>query len=297
MMRKGKHNLSSFLEINFVVILFGFTAILGKLIHISAQEVVFYRTFLACFGLGILLIILNIDARLQQGQAARMLATGLIVALHWFLFFYAARISNVSISLVGLATSTLWVALLEPFIDRKKISYLEVSLGIVVLVGLYLIFQNSFNHWLGLLLSVGSAFFQAVFSIINSKFTKRHHSLVITFYEMAGACITSGLFLILLWYKYPISLPNAFWPKTTDWFWLMVLAIVCTVYAYSAIVRLLKNLSAFSVNLVINLEPIYGIILAYFIFGESEKMSIGFYTGTTIICLAVFGYQAFGKKK
>ena len=292
-----KPKTENYFELHFIVVLFGFTAILGKLITISAIEVVFYRTLLACGGLFIVLTLLQKDLRITKIDALKLLGTGFIVAFHWLLFFASARVSNVSISLVGLATATFWVAILQPITDRSKISFLEIGLGLVVIFGLFLIFQTELNHWLGIFLSIVTAFFQAVFSIINSKFTKRHHSLIITFYEMMGACFFSILFIGLYWYIQPTAIPKNFMPSAKDLFWLFILAVVCTVYAYSAIVRLLQNITAFSVNLAINLEPIYGIILAYLIFGESEKMSFNFYAGTTIICLAVFGYQVFGRGK
>lgn len=290
-MTNFKPKTGQFFELHFIVILLGFTAILGKLITISAVEVVFYRTLFASLGLFFSLILLKKNIIITKIDTFKLLGTGLIVALHWFLFFYSARISNVSISLVGLSTATFWVAILQPFIDKTKVSYLEIALGLVVIVGLYLIFQTALNHWWALFLSILTAFLQAAFSIINSKLTQRHHSLIITFYEMAGACFFSAFFLGVYWYFEPNTMPINLLPSISDFFWLIILAIICTVYAYSGLVRLLQRISAFSVNLVVNLEPVYGIILAYFIFGEKEKMSFGFYAGVIIICIAVFGYQ------
>lgn len=289
-----KSKLTSFLELHFIVVLLGFTAILGKLITISVFEVVFYRTLFASIGLFFTLLLLKKDIQITKIDAFKMLATGFIVAFHWLLFFGSARVSNVSISLVGLATASFWVAVLQPFVDNTKISLIEIGLGILVIIGLYLIFQTELNHWYGIFLSIATALFQAIFSIINSKFTKRHHSLIITFYEMMGACLFSAIFICIYWLYDPSAIPQRLLPDTNNLFWLVILAVICTVYAYSAIVRLLQNISAFAINLVVNLEPIYGIILAYFIFGESEKMSFNFYAGTSIICLAVFGYQLFG---
>ncbi len=286
-----------YIELHFLVILFGLTAILGKLIHISAINVVLYRTFFASIGLLILLVFLGQKIFISKKDGFQLLATGLVVFFHWYLFFEAARISNVSISVVGLATSTLWVALLQPFFDKTKIRFLEILLGVAVIVGLYLIFQTQFNQWVGLLLSIGSAILQAVFSIINSRFTQKYPSLVITFYEMIGAMFFTLFFLFFL----PLNSNESDFvfemPQQLDWLWLLILAIACTVYAYSGVVRLLKYISAFTANLAINLEPVYGIIFAYFIFGDSEKMTLGFYAGTTIICAAVFGYQIFGVRK
>jgi drug/metabolite transporter (DMT)-like permease len=292
-MTNFKPKIGLYFELHFIVILLGFTAILGKLITISAVEVVFYRTFLASLGLFVALILLKKNIRITKIETFKMLGTGFIVALHWFLFFYSARISNVSISLVGLSTATFWVAILQPLVDKTKVSFLEIALGLVVIIGLYLIFNTALNHWWALFLSILTAFLQAAFSIINSKFTKRHHSLIITFYEMAGACIFSAFFIAIYWVIEPSAMPINMLPNLSNFFWLIILAIICTVYAYSGLVRLLQKISAFSINLVVNLEPVYGIILAYFIFGEKEKMSFGFYAGVTIICIAVFGYQLY----
>jgi drug/metabolite transporter (DMT)-like permease len=283
--------LNTFLELHLIVILIGFTAILGKLISISATELVFLRTILASLGLFFILFLMKKPIFLPKKDAIKLVGVGFFVGLHWFLFFYSARISNVSVSLVGLATSTLWVALLQPFFNKSKISKLEIGLGFCMIFGLYLIFNADLRFWLGMVLSIGSALTQALFSIFNSKFTKTYYSLNITFYEMLGAAIITFIGLIIFGEN---SMLNGHYPKPIDWLWLLILSGVCSVYAYSAIVRILKNISAFSVNLAFNLEPVYGIILAFFIFGESEKMTFGFYAGTLVIFVAVFGYQIFG---
>ncbi|MES2795011.1 MAG: EamA family transporter [Bacteroidota bacterium] len=293
-MQSTQPKIENFFELHFVVVLFGFTAILGKLITLSALELVFYRTLLASLGLFGLIYVLKKSVLINKKDIIKLFGIGIIVSLHWFLFFYSARVSNVSVSLVGLATSTLWIALLQPFFSKSAIRISEICLGVTMILGLYLIFNSDLNNWLGLLLSIGSGLMQAVFSLFNSKFTQKYHSFIITFYEMAGAFLTTGLFLF---FSNQTSIFTGSYPNLQNLLWLLILAFLCSVYAYSAVVRLLKNISAFSVNLAINLEPVYGIILAYFIFGEAEKMTIGFYFGTFIICLAVFGYQIFGMKK
>ena len=292
-MMKNRAGIGSYVELHILVVLFGFTAILGKLIKISALELVFFRTFLASIGLFLVLKFLKKPIKITHKDLLKLLCIGIVVFFHWFLFFYAARISNVSVSLVGLATSTLWVALLSPLFGKGAISIVEICLGLVMVLGLYIIFQANINNWFGLILSIGSGFVQAVFSHFNAQFTQKHHSFVITFYEMVGACIaTSGIILL----NADPSIFNGNIPSVSDFFYLIILAFVCTVYAYSAVVRLLKHISPFSVNLAINLEPVYGIILAYFIFGETEKMTFSFYLGTLIICIGVFGYQIFSRK-
>lgn len=287
-MAQTSAKINHYLELHFVVILFGFTAILGKLVKISALELVFYRTFLAAIGLYFLIKLLKKSISLQKGDLPKLLGIGVVVALHWFLFFYAAKVSNVSVSLVGLATSTLWIALLQPFFNHQKFSFIEAALGLIIVFGLYLIFNADLSLWYGLILSILSAIAQALFSLTNAQFTHKYHSFVITFYEMLGAAAATAAFAIF--FKQPFFI-NGSLPDQYDWFWIMILAFICSVYAYSAIVKLLQYLSAFEVNLVIGLEPIYGILLAYFIFGESEKMNIRFYIGASLICVAILGYQ------
>jgi drug/metabolite transporter (DMT)-like permease len=284
---------STYIELHLVVVLFGFTAILGKLISISALELVFYRTLLASIGLFFLLKYLKKTISIGIPNALKLMGIGSIVAIHWFLFFYAGRIANVSVSLVGLATCTLFIALLQPFFNSSKISIIEICLGVAIIIGLSIIFKANFANWLGLLLSVLSAFAQAIFSMSNSNYTQKYHSFVITFYEMVGASIFTLAFILITGQPF---ITNGSFPSISDWGYLLTLAIFCSLYAYSAIVRLLKTLSAFAVNLVVSLEPVYGIILAFLIFGDAEKMTLAFYIGTLIICLSIFGYQIYERE-
>lgn len=282
-------SLKHYLELHFVVVLLGFTAILGKLIQLSAEALVMYRTGLTVFGIFLLSFSLKIPFRLKTPVIFKLLGIGLVVALHWYTFFEAAKISNVSISLIGLSTGTLWVAFLKPFVEKTKISWLEIGLGIAVVLGMCIIFKTESQHSFGLWLSVVSGLLAAIFTLANGQFTNHVHSLSITCYEMLGA------FLVCLFYTL-FSAKTLPIPNPSDWFWLSILAFVCSVYAYSAIVRLLKHIPTFSVNLAVTLEPVYGILLAYFIFGTTESMTIGFYIGSLIILASVFIYQKWGNK-
>ena len=276
--------LKHYIELHLVVILLGFTAIFGKLVTLSVEHLIFYRTLIAALGLLCVLFFQHHTKALAPITIVQLLGTGTIVGLHWLLFFLAARISNVAVSLVGIATAPLWIALMAPLINQQKLRIVEIFFGLLVLVGLYVIFLTEINHGLGLLISVGAGFLQAIFSIINSRLVKNHPTVSISFYEMLGACLASLGYI--LWQK---NTPVV--PAVQDWPWLLLLGLACSVYAFTAVVRLLKHIPAFSVNLAINLEPIYGIVLAYFVFGQSEHMSSGFYAGAIIILVAVFGYQ------
>lgn len=284
-----------YLKLHLLVFLWGFTAILGKLITIPAMEMVFFRTLLAALGMGVIILILREKFRVSRSDLWKLLATGLIVALHWLSFFVSGRISNPSTSLVGFATCSLWAALIEPLARRNKIQVIEVGLGIVVLAGLYIIFSFNFQYPMGLFLGIVSGLTGALFGVINSKMVSRVSSYTITFYEMIGACLGVAFFIpVYQWYD--ASVPLNFIPTTLDWIYLAVLAFVCTVYAYAVAINLTKKLSVFFIQLTLNLEPVYGIVLALLVFGREEVMHLNFYLGTLVILLAVLAYPYLKKR-
>ena len=284
-----------YLHLHFIVFIWGFTAILGLLITIPPVEVVFYRTLIASCGLGVIMYISKLSFNVGKIEITKLLLTGSLIAGHWILFFTSARISTVSVCLAGMATTSFWTSFLEPLVLKKKIKWYEVLLGVVVIAGLYIIFHFEFNHAFGLLLALISAFLAALFTVINARFAKTYHHHTVTFYEMAGACISIVLFFplykVLLADNQNLNLKLSY----SDLFYISILAVVCTVYAYSASIEIMKKISAFSVNLTINMEPVYGIILAVLIFGEKEKMQGGFYIGASIILLSVLAHPLLNK--
>ncbi|RRB04845.1 DMT family transporter [Larkinella rosea] len=286
---------TDYLHLHFLVLIWGFTAILGLLISVSALTLVVYRTLLAAVGLGVLLYVQKKMAPVSPGDRLKLLATGLVIALHWALFFEAARVANASVCLAGMATGSLWTSLLEPLFFRRRLRLVEVVLGIVVMAGLYLIFRFEIDRAVGLLMAVFSAMLASIFTIINSRFTRHYPAMTITFYEMSGAFGSSLLFLGL-YLAFGLEKPSALWPRPADWLWISILAFVCTVYAYSASVWLMRKFSAFAINLTVNLEPVYGIMLAWLFFGDRERMTGGFYIGTLIILIAVLAYPALNRK-
>ncbi|MBJ6108381.1 EamA family transporter [Hymenobacter sp. BT523] len=291
--------LRDYLKLHFIVLLWGFTAILGKLIALPSVELVFWRTLLAATGLAVLLGARRMPWRIPVGQVLRLLAVGALVATHWITFFLAARLSSVSVCLAGLATLALWTSLLEPLLLWRRVRGYEVGLGLITMVGLYLVSQAEFDQLLGLGVAVLSAGLSALFSVLNSKLIKQHPPLRLTFYEMLGACLSIALFFPIYsqFFTQGKGLQLAW--HGLDWLWLGLLAGVCTVYAFSTSVELMKRLSPFAVNLTINLEPVYGIAMAAGIYWlhtkgllhapqfNGERMSLGFYIGTLLIVLSV----------
>lgn len=275
--------------LHLVVLIWGFTAVLGLLITIPVVEIVMYRTLIASLSLGILLYVWKKPLHLGVNPALQIVATGCLIGAHWILFFGAARVATASVCLAGMATSSLWTSFLEPFFYKKKIRLYEVGLGIMVIIGLYIIFRFEFDHALGLTMAIASALLASLFTVINSKFTQQYFHYTITFYEMIGAFLFTLLFLPF--YAGFMTGGHVQWlPTSLDWVYLIILALLCTVYAYSASVELMKYVSAFAVNLTNNMEPVYGIMMALLVFGEDEQMTPGFYLGTAIILASVLAY-------
>ncbi|OJV16889.1 MAG: hypothetical protein BGO21_28995 [Dyadobacter sp. 50-39] len=282
-------SIRSYLHLHFLVMIWGFTAIVGLMVTISPVALVLYRTLFAAAGLGMVIVLSKKSFAATGRDLLRMLAVGFVLSAHWMLFFASARVSTASVCLAGMATTSLWTSLLEPLVNKRKVSPLEVGLGILAFAGLYVVFKFEFDHVLGLMLALASAVLAATFTVANSRLVQRIDAWVITFYEMTGATLFSLLFLAISEHNNWNS-GAPFVPAQGDWVWILFLAFVCTVYASTMATQLMKQFSAYLINLTINLEPVYGIALAFFIFGEKERMTQGFYMGTLLILLAVILY-------
>ncbi len=285
-----------YLHLHFLVLIWGFTAILGLLITVPSVEVVFYRTLISTIGLGLLIWLKQYPFRLGNLETIKILGTGMLIAIHWILFFGSARVSNASVCLAGMATTSFWTSFLEPIMNKRKVKWFEVALGLFVLAGLYIIFRFEFSYALGLSMAIASAFIAALFTVINGHFTFSYNHYTITFYEMAGAFIGTVLFLPL--YLLFVADNQILRLNITllDLLYLCILALICTVYAYSASIQLMKKISAFVINLTVNLEPVYGILLAFIIFGDTERMNLGFYIGAALILFSVLAHPVLNKK-
>ncbi|MEP1087491.1 DMT family transporter [Algoriphagus sp.] len=281
--------LKDYLMLHLIVLIWGFTAILGLLISLPAIELVFYRTLIASVGVAGLFLLKKKNLLMPFPDMMKVTGVGFVIALHWILFFWSARVSTASVCLAGMATTSLWTAFVEPLFNRTKIKWYEVGLGLMVISGLLVIFSFESGYWLGISMALGSAFLGAVFSVLNGKLAHKHNPYQITFYEMAGACLFTVLFMPIYSNFMTEDGLQLSWIGF-DWFWLFILGGICTVYAFSVSVELMKRLSVFSINLTVNLEPVYGIVLAVLIFGESEKMTPQFYLGTGIILVSVLTY-------
>ncbi len=286
---------ADYAKLHFIVFLWGFSAILGKLISIPAFEMIFFRGLLSAAGIGIVILITRGSFKVTRPQLIKLLLIGVVVTIHWIAFFGSARISNVSVSLVGFATNSLWAALVEPWFNKSRIKKFELLLGLTVLAGLYIIFSFDFEYAGGLLLGILAGFTSALFSVFNARMVREVSPYAITFYEMISIFLILGSIILI----YPIFSSGYSFnlsPTWQDWIFLVLLSGACSVYAYSVAVELMKKISVFVIQLTLNLEPLYGIIMAVIIFGDTEKMNTNFYIGTVIILSAVASYPFLKKR-
>tara|TARA_R110000850_G_scaffold92173_1_gene195898 strand:- start:363 stop:1214 length:852 start_codon:yes stop_codon:yes gene_type:complete len=267
-------------------LIWGFTAILGALISVDAIPLVWHRMWMAALFIFLFLIAtkrtdFNIDK-----QAWKIILAGVLIAAHWITFFHSIKISNVSVTLACVSTGAFFGSLIEPIVYWRKIDFTEILLGLLVVGGLYLIFRFEGDYTTGIIVALISAFLAACFSVLNSKLVKGNTPFRITFLEMIGGWLAISAFAIYGLASGSIQL-SQFALSGMDWVYLIVLGSICTAYAFIESVTVMKHLSSYTVLLTTNLEPIYGILLALIIFGDSEKMNPYFYVGAAIILSTV----------
>lgn len=275
---------SAFWLLQFVVLIFGFTAILGKLITVKSEVLVWYRMLIASLSLIAYAILKRKALVMPKKGLISSILTGFVVAAHWIFFFESIKQSNVSITLAALSSASIFTALLEPLFFKRRILFYELLLGAIVMSGLYFIYQISPDNKLGIILGLISAALASLFTVINGRLIKLYDSTRISIYELIGGTIAISFYLLI---SSSAELSD-FKLIVPDLFWILILAIICTAFAFVASVEVMKELSPFTVSLSVNMEPIYGIILAFFIFGADEKMSSSFYFGALLILGAIF---------
>ncbi len=275
--------LKNYLLLHLIVFIWGFTAVLGKLISIDALPLVWYRMFLAAICILLYILIKKFKIKVSSKTLLILVIAGITIALHWITFFSAIKVSNVSVALATMATGAFFGSLLEPLWYGRKIIGYEVVFGLIVVLGLYFIFNVSTEYTLGIILGLISALLGAVFTMINGQLIKTHKPSIIGFYELF-----SGMVFITIYILFQAGFSKEFFElSSSDWGYLIILASICTAYAFIASVKIMRFISPYTVLLTVNLEPIYGILLAFAIFGESEKMNGIFYAGAVLILLTV----------
>lgn len=270
-------------RLHFIVFLWGFTAILGKLILADAQVLVFYRMLFASVFLYIFLRFFKKERlKVSRKLMFKLFAIGVAMAIHWLCFFHSIKVSNVAIALCCLSLSTLFASILEPIIFKRKLDLAEVVIGIVIVICISVIFNIEFQYKEGILYGILAALFGTVFSVFNGKLYGKTSSGNIIFYEISG-----GFLIVALFYLFSGQIMQFGEISYKDLALICLLSSIFTAYPMLESVNLMKYISPFTLILTINLEPVYGIILAFFIFGESEQMSPVFYIASFIMILSI----------
>lgn len=281
------------LILHLTVFIWGFTGILGALISINAVQMVWYRVLIASISLFAYFMLSKTSIRISKKQFFQFFFTGSIVAIHWIFFFHSIKVANVSVGLICLSSVTLFIAILEPLIKKQRISKGDISIGLLIILGIYLIFKFETNYTSGIIFGLLAALAASLFSTINATLVQHNSPTIIGFYELMGA-----FFWITIYRFFDQSLLHeSFNLSWSDWFYLFILGTICTALAYVAGVGVMRTLSAFRVALITNLEPVYGIVLAFLLFGAKEQMTGGFYLGSLLILAAVFLYPIYKKRK
>jgi len=270
------------LQLHLLVVLFAITGILAPFMSLQAPSIVFWRTLIAALTMGLFLALKRPALlRFATSDIAKAVGIGFIIGLHWICFFTAIELANVSVALVGFAAMSFFTAFTEPLIDRRPIRLHEILLGCVVAAGIALIAGVERGHLLGLSVALLCALLAAIFPVLNHRLVNRGlPSRGLLVYEMTGACLTSALFIAAV-PGVPFQVPTP-----GDWLPLLVLALACTVFAHTMHIHLLRRISAYTSNLAINFEPVYGIIMAALIFHEHKDLHPGFYLGALTIIAA-----------
>lgn len=272
------------IKLHISVFLAGFTGVLGILIDLNEGLLVWYRIMITVVSLFALLIWRKQLQQIAPSMVWKLLGIGTLIALHWVFFYGSIKMSNVSIGLVCFASTGLFTALLEPVFNGRKFSWPDLSLGLLSLLGILLIFQFDTRYREGIIAGIISALLAALFSVLNKRHVQKVEPRTMMIYELSGGLLMVTLLMPLYLHYYPVE---TLLPTLSDWFWLLILSWLCTVLAMDLMLQALQKVSAFTQNLSLNLEPVYGIVLAFMLFRENEKLNHSFYAGVALIALSV----------
>jgi len=284
----------AYILLHLAVMLFGFTAILGALISLPALSLVWWRVGIASISLLFFTRGFKFLTTLPSKQILRFSGIGAIIAVHWVSFFASVKLAGASVCLVCMATTCFFLSLIEPLLIRKPLNRFDFFIAFLIVPGMALVVQNiDAERYGGVLAGLFSAFLAAVFSSLNKKYITRASVWNISWIEMTSALLTLS---ILLWIYQAMAGPLPWWPAKADWAYLLILGVLCTTIAHAMSLFALHHVSAFALNLVINLEPVYGILLAMVLLKENKSLNAGFYTGAAVILIAVLSYPYLQKR-
>jgi len=282
--------------LHFIVLLSSAIPIIVLFISLPALEIVFYRTLIAFLALGIFSYIKNYRLSLHIEDLSRIILSGILTSLYWFLLILSAKISNATVCLIGISTTSVWISFISPIVDKKGLNYFQIITGGVAILGILIITQSDFEHPYGLFTGILAGLFGAFVTMLNARLSKGFHHYVITFYQMIGAWLGTLAFFPVYYFFIHDSQFVLLLPNVKDMFLIGTLVFVFSIFIYSQFIKLMKSVSPFIVTLSANLSPIYGILVALIFLGDNEKMGITFYMGAALIVGSVILYPILEKK-
>ena len=275
---------AALIKLHIAVFLWGFTGVLGRTIQLNEGLLVWYRLLITIVSLFILMLWRKEVEKVSFKTTLQLFGVGTLVALHWVCFYGSIKYANVSIALICLSSAGLLTALLEPLISRKKIIVIEILLGSIAIVGIYLIFHFDTRYRLGIIIGLAASLLSVLFSICNKRMLVTIAPKTMMLYQLTGGFIALTLLMPFYLKAFPVA---SLLPSIQDWGWLLLLSWVCTILAMNFSLQALQKVSAFTQNLTLNLEPVYGIILAFIVYQENKFLDASFYIGFGLILLAV----------
>jgi len=294
---------NALIQMHLAVLLWGFTGVLGRAISLDAPVLVWYRMLLTALFMAIILFYRKQWVPVDRRDMTRLAFIGVLISLHWVAFYASIKFANISIALVCLSTASIFTSILDPLVNKGRRDPQEVALGSLAIVGVYLIYRFQQFYGLGIAFGIAAAILSSVFTVLNKKIASQYPARTMVFYEMTTGWVFLTLLLPVLYYfiphtrfvPYTASLLGKNWLHN-DWLWLVIMSLCCTVWAQSLALTALKRLSSFTVTLSVNLEPVYGILLAFVFYNEnreiifnkgSNDLNWGFLSGMGLILLSV----------
>ncbi|MBS1772319.1 MAG: EamA family transporter [Bacteroidetes bacterium] len=272
------------IQMHLAVLLWGFTGVLGKAITLSAPVLVWYRMLFTAIFMAAILYYRRMWVPIAKKDMRQLALVGLLMALHWVGFYGSIKFANASIALVCLSTASIFTSLLDPFVNKGKHDPVELLIGAIALAGVYMIYQFQQFYGLGILFGIIAAILSSVFTVLNKRIAHKYPARTMVFYEMG----TGWLFITLLMpIQFVYDSTTVVLPTAMDWLWLVILSLCCTVWSQSLALNALKKISSFTATLSVNLEPVYGILLAFIFFKENKELGSGFFWGMLLIIVSV----------
>ncbi|MCX6351623.1 MAG: DMT family transporter [Bacteroidetes bacterium] len=276
---------TAYIQLHISVFLWGFTAILGKLILLREAPLIWHRTWITCVGLLFLPGVIRNLRKISWKEIIKLSGIGCLIGAHWLCFYGSIKYANVSVALSALATVSLFASIIEPIILKKPFKVYEILLGLIVVPAIMLIFHFTYYYTTGIILGLLAALGSAIFTTFNKKMVAKHETGSITFIELSAAFIFISIIMPFYLKLFP---GTRLLPTAMDWVYIIILSLFCTIVPFMLSLKSLRHLSAFTATLSVNLEPIYGIIMAIFLFHEDRELNWQFYAGTLMIIAAVF---------